>query len=94
MGWGGVEPMVRPAGSPLRRCSPPRVLGRVCLGTRLILLERDSSCSFAKPLVLISFSPLLSSASHPKNAPETRIALESPEHYPDRPLPGLIRVSF
>lgn len=85
--------MVRPGWLTFKKMLP-RVLGRICLGTSFILLERDSSCSFSKPSVLISFSPLLSSASHLKNALETWIALGSPEHFPDQSLPGLIRVSF
>lgn len=93
VGWGYVEPMVRP-----RRLSfkeiPPRMLGRVHMGTRLIPMWWGSSCSFSKPSVLMYFPPWLSLPSNPEIAPETWMALESLEHYLDHSLPGLIRISF
>lgn len=93
VGWGGVEPMVRPSRLTFKEILP-RMLGRVHMGARLIPIGRDSSCSFSKPSVLMYFSPLLSLASNPEIAPETWMALESLEHYLDHSLPGLIRISF
>lgn len=88
-----MEPMEDPAGSCIRS-PPPRVLGRVCMGTRSVLIGWDSSCSFSKPSVLICFLPLLSLASKPENAQEMWITLESLERYPNHSLPGLIRIAL
>lgn len=85
--------MGRPSRLPFKEI-PPRMLGRIYMGTRFIPIGWDSFCSFSKPSVLMYFSPLLRLASNPEIAPETWMALESLEHYLDHSLPGLIRISF